>query len=605
MAKRGQAKTRHSNYAVETARAGSVPPTVEVHATSESLTIVFSDEGLKPGRSVSELLRMGEAALPFAEAVARVLALIAPGKSRRTKYKDFQHGYLRFVSTLERPFAGISDVDGNHVLAFISWLREQVNPRNGEKLTTGNRIHKLGCLKDTLVMLARDYPGIDVGSIVPRSPWGTDDRPERSTEPLDDETLRKLVMQVESEVQMFVRCVDEHLPPHASDQPSVMTVAASLANRKLQKIITKYEHIPQKSVAKKDGLSLSIKRKGRPGAPAAFDVLMGPTSRQLHSVFMYLLLYTGFNEQPLRDLEVQDVESNDVMGLRRTTFTSAKLRALSTAQRTFVEDPNDVMSVHRVVAALKRWTEVLRSVAHPELRKKLFLFLPRNRTKDYPVGSFASKDPRGEIVFRNCISAMSKAVSDKYVGPRAIRANSAEFLQDLLNGDSRLVSLALGHKSAITTNANYKSATVRDNEEWWLAGVMGQRERHLYSKGKVDPRQNLSQSETTAATPGWTCIDNMTSPIEGQRHGRPCTAYPQCPKCPHSQPHPDSAYSLARTIQLFAKIEECVAVHGLALATQKYGDLLPYLTANQQRLNSPEVVKAAAAIRLSPIPELD
>ena len=605
MAKRGQGKKRHAQQVLEGARTDNLPPNAVLRITGRALTIVFSDEKTRNVRDVSELQRTGELATPFATAIARVLALVAPGDSRRTKYKNFKHGYLAFIARHEPSLSRVSDIDGEHVLAFIAWLDAAASLRSEAPLTLGNRRHKLGCLKDMLVMLAREHPEVDVANIVPRNPWGSIERHERSSEPLQHETLRKLVEYVEREVAHMLRSLDRHLPPTCDSELSPIPGDTVLAAATLQEIIAKYNHIPQNGRARSGGFKLSSIMPERPELSAAFGVLMGPTARQLHLLYTYLLIFTGFNEQPLRDLDLQDIEVEEVTGLRRTTFASTKLRARADVRRTFVEDPNDVLSVHRVVDALIRWTRVIRSIAQPELRGKLFIFRPGHRNQRYPVGSFATADAKGKTAFRNSTAAMSKAIGDKYIGPRAVRGCAATILHDLLNGDLRLVSLGLGHKSTDTTNAHYRPAAVRDSDEWWLSGVMTQRERYFASSGKVDPRQNRSQVESTAATPGWTCIDNMTSPIEGQRHGRACTAYPHCPKCPHSQPHPDRAYSLARTIQLYAKIEQCVAAQGLALATHKYGELIPFLNANQMRLEDPDIVRSAANMRLSPLPDLD
>lgn len=565
MAKKGQSTSRHPMQLEGGKPLHDAPPGVEISSTDGRMVICHPDEpSIK--RDVTCLLKMGDLAEPFAVAVAQVLNGMSAGNSRRTKYKDYEYGYFRFLEQCEEAPTKISDIDELHVRAFITWITAAKSERGGGPLTVGNRIHKLGCLAEALKKLSRVYPEINVAQLIPKNSWVGASEDRNKTRPLDNETLRKLLTYVESELEPHVRNVEAS--PDWKDGD------------------------PTRKQSRRSGRGLTT-------------VTWGPSSAELFLAFEYLLLYTAFNEQPLRDLSLEDIEIESFYGLSRISFRSDKARAGSAVRRVFVENPNDTLSVHRVVSAVIKWTAIIRSKAEPSMRGRLFLFLRRSARGRICVGSFSRVDKKSDGIMKGRVVALSKEIDEKYVGPRAIRATGAQILHALTNGDLPLVALGLGHGSTATTDNSYRSLAVKDNEEWKLAGVMLQRERFLSSKGQVDPRNKRGTSELTSATPGWLCIDSMSSPIEGQRHGSPCTAYPMCPSCPHSQPHPDPAYSLARTVQLYAKVQDAVAAQGIHAVQARYGEIVPFLAANQARIVDPDVVAQASTMHLSPLPDLD
>lgn len=578
-----------------------LPPGVVVEALPKMLTITYSEEP-ETRYDVSELLKLEGIAQPVARSFARVLASMSVGRSRRTKFKDLKYGYLKFISELQNPPTDLSGLSRTHVRAFIAWLGSAKSARTGSPLTKGNRIHKLGSLADTLRKLSREYPEVDVSELVPPNPWATEVSARNVTAPLSIGQQRRLLQHVEGALKPIIEWADRAFPSPAHVGKAGETVVADMPHV-IERLVAKWGYIPQKSRLRSEASLPEYLRRA-----VCLDQLVslaGPTSRQAHLAYVYILIYTAFNEQPLRDLCLSEIEVEDIFGFKRTLISAEKIRSRGTVRRVFHDDPGDKLSVFRVIDVLKRWTSLLRSIAPPPINDSLFLFLPRNRTQDYPVGSFSGADRRGEVVFRNCTSALSKQVGHKYIGTRAIRASGAQILSDFNNGDLSAVSRAMGHANAATTDNSYRSVTWRDKEQWKLAGVMLQRERYLTSGGTVDPRGARGMIETTGATPGWVCIDNLSSPIEGQREGFPCTAYPLCPGCPHSQPHPDRSYFLARVIQLFGKIQEAVGRQGSKAALARYGHLLPYLAGAKEWIRDEDTTSRAATLKLSPLPDLD
>lgn len=611
MAKRGSAKGRHATRARATIplEAGPfvdpLPPGVGIEHSDKKIVISFPEVGERE-RDVSELLVAGSLALPMARAVARVLASAKAGNSRSTKYKDLEYGYLKFIKSLDTPPQTDADISTRHVFQFIGWLSQQPSARTGEPLSKGNRIHKLGALAAVLAKLSREFPEVDVAELVPENPWPTEIIERNTTTPLDAEVLRKLVLKVEGDLKPLLDAVGDHFPSANGMTSTAWEIRGTPTRRgkafaKLADYIADYGYFPRMDVLR----GKVLRREINEATLETLCFIAGPVTRQLFLAFEYILIFTAFNEQPLRELSLADIDIDEVMGFKRVSFASEKVRALGTVRRVFVEDPNDVLSVHRVVTSLIAWTASLRTYAPPDLRDKLFLLVPHRRDHKYRVGSFSELDKKGHSGLSNSAMTLSREIGEGYIGSRVLRATGAELLNDLVNGDLPAVALALGQATVITTNNNYRSRTVRDNDEWRLAGVMSQRERHIASKGAFDPRERGGLSAATACTPGWVCMDNLDSPIEGQRKGYPCIAYPMCPKCPLSQPHPDRARFLARNIQLFTKIQEAIEAQGPRAVLARYGDLIPYLEANRRRIDDPETIEKAANMKLSPLPDLD
>lgn len=611
MAKKDSAKGRHAkgagaNPPVEAeSSVDPLPPGMRIEHSDKKIAISLPEEG-EPERDVSELLVTGSLALPMARAIARVLASAKAGKSRRTKFKTLEHGYLKFIKSMADPPQTAADISMRHVLQFVGWLSQEPSVRTGQPLTKGDRIHKLGALSDALKKLSREFPEVSASQVVPENPWSAETVERNTTVPLDEKVFRKLVLHVEGNLKPLLDALDAYFPSAkgmASTAHRSHDIPAKHrhAFTKFGDLVADYGCFPRMDV-------LREKVRRREINEAMLETLCfiaGPTTRQLFLVFEYILIFTAFNEQPLRELSLADIEVDDVMGFKRISFASEKVRALGTVRRVFVEDPNDVLSVHRVVTSLIAWTASIRTQAPPELRDKLFLLVPVRRSEEYRVGSFSELDKKGHSGLGNSALTLSREIGEGYIGSRVVRATGAELLNELVNGDLPAVALALGQTTVVTTNNSYRSRTVRDNDEWRLAGVMSQRERHIASKGAVDPRSRKGLSEATACTPGWVCMDNLDSPIQGQRMGYPCIAYPMCPKCPLSQPHHDKAYFLARNVQLFSKIQEAIKTQGPKAALARYGQLIPFLEANRRRIDDQEIIERAANMKLSPLPDLD
>jgi hypothetical protein len=109
-----------------------------------------------------------------------------------------------------------------------------------------------------------------------------------------------------------------------------------------------------------------------------------------------------------------------------------------------------------------------------------------------------------------------------------------------------------------------------------------------------------------AATPGWRCLDPYDSPIDGQEKGKLCAAYGACPNCPLANLNARDPYSLARALQLKAKIETAQtvlpALRWLKVWAPRLQRLVDYWLPSIQ---DPAVIAAASKLDLAELPELE
>lgn len=615
MAKRGASKGRHQGGdgdGVDQDDELVLPQGVKLEETSDGWFIRIP--GSSTDWNVQVARKLGDMATPFATAVARVLAGMTKPTSLHTKFETLEWGYFRFIEQEASPPTRAEDFNREHVTRYQQWLSLQTSGDKGVKpLTRDNKIQKSGALKHVLMQLSRKYPSIDVSNIVPVNPWpdeGSGRDPK--TDPLKPEVFAKLVKHVESELIALLDKVDRHFPQDALDDHGtkrVRSVHGSAEYQICSRLIADQGYLPRSFEIEEfiGHLDLAARVRTRTD-PKEVEFCAGPTPKQLYLVMVYLLIYTGFNEQPIRDLELKDIISTLLLGHWQTLIKTEKNRARTPIRRVFSDDPNATISVTRVINCMRKWTSLLRQTAPPQLRDKLLLYLPQRRETDRPVASFASLqyDSRSSSTISNHAVALSKELGEPYIGSMAIRATVAELLHQATNNDEALVAAGLGHTDPTTTNRFYRSRGVKDSDEWSLAGVMTLRTRFLASNGRVDPRNSVARRELSAATPGFFCMDNLDSPIAGQIKGEPCIAYPFCPACPLGQPVENRAYVLAVVARLGAMLFELKTRVGPQKAKARFGPLFAALESWREFLSQDgEVLSAAEAVKLGAFPPLE
>lgn len=588
-----------------------LPPQIKIEA-KEDRTYIVIDDSPEDSWDVSFFASAGLLRVPLENAIALVLAQMDRGRSRKTKYKELQYGFMEFASVEGNYLTSPDEISKEYIQRFVVWLSNVGNARNGDPLTPGNKSKKLTLLRDVIEKVGRVFPQIDVKDIFPVNAWAKDKKPDRNkTKALESDLFRKLIIFVETELTQILETLRPHLPADIKtegeeDYRGPGSETYQVAKRMVQHL----GFVPQMNEVISFVLEEKAHRRISPNVrPKEVLICCGPTASQTHLFLLYFLIYTAFNEQPIRDLEFKDIEMFELAGFFHTTFRSDKRRAGSAVRRKFTEDVNASLSIASAINMLGTWTSLIRPLASVDTRDKVLLYVKRTRDSKRSVGSFASAryDREADALLNNHANRVSKMLGGRFIGSRAIRAASAELLHDAFEGDLVLLSLSLAHSNAITTDRHYRSPASRDADAWRLAAAMQLRERWFASDGVVDSRASRALNEVSGATPGWGCMDNLDSPFEDQVKGRPCMAYPMCPACPLSVPLlSDKSYVLARTVQLFGKLEELKEQIGPARLSSRYGKLLMYLGLHFERLAAdPDCEAAAAALVLNPLPDLE
>ena len=169
-------------------------------------------------------------------------------------------------------------------------------------------------------------------------------------------------------------------------------------------------------------------------------------------------------------------------------------------------------------------------------------------------------------------------------------------------GDLLAVRDRLGHKSIATTRTHYTSDGMRRESQERVAETQAFYHRWAQTEGRIDPRFQPEQCRS-AATPGFGCFDPFDSPRPGQRKGKLCTAYGECPDCPLAQAWPRDVHAAAYYLALPKAIHD--ARLGRISPNHWAKKWPPILIAHNQLLDEiPPKVRADASrfqIRLKPV----
>lgn len=231
--------------------------------------------------------------------------------------------------------------------------------------------------------------------------------------------------------------------------------------------------------------------------------------------------YTTFNAATLMGLKVRDVESVKMGNAGFVALRAFKPRRGNEDEAFFSIDDSPT-NPDRLLRFVIRWTSTIRQVTGSDL-----VWLAAGKH----VFHVADEDVSGEQPGRLFELPEWLARNDL---PRASFSSIRKGMRDLahLTADAdRGAIVAMGGQSEETIDAHYVSPEARRRERARVATAADSYERWIVSAGKVDARSRPDLADRSAATPGFSCLDNRASPITAME-GRACTAYGMCPVCP-------------------------------------------------------------------------
>lgn len=339
--------------------------------------------------------------------------------------------------------------------------------------------------------------------------------------------------------------------------------------------------------------------------------LIHPTVRELVPFMALLGCQTLFNKAVMTELGLDDVERRLLAGTQRIVLTPLKRRAGRQQLRSFQID-NAPDNPDTIIRFLEYYTAGLRGLVEPQFSRRLFLFwsLTSRRDEDGTPGPSAftgvvtgtgSEDSR----FSYAWSVWCKEAGFEGVQFSALRTTGLNIAHRAFGGDVQAISALASHSSAAIFENHYKSPQSRARNDRKIGKAMLLRERLLASHGKVDPARRLRGEGVQAATPGFCCLDPFSSPIPGQRAGRPCAAYGQCPGCPLATTDIRVPANLVRMKQLEAEYMSAATYLAPHYWRDKYSEHLNALRTDWlPTFSDLAVIEQAAKMQARPLPPL-
>jgi hypothetical protein len=312
---------------------------------------------------------------------------------------------------------------------------------------------------------------------------------------------------------------------------------------------------------------------------------------------------TFFSGDTLLGTLRSDLFQTEVLGIRRFVWRPYKARSRRHQHRSFpMSDEPDSPSV--LVPFVERWTSRIRPLAIPRIQDWLFLWMSANGDKQ--PHAFDTKGGSSSGAWHQNLAPFLDSHGIPYITLRQIRATGLDIVHDLYAGDLRAVQAVGGQQHPDVILSHYTSDAARKRNDEQLSGIMALRTRWLETDGALDSRQLPPGQDLAAATPGWRCLDPYDSPVPGQDKGKLCAAYGACPNCPLAHLNGQDAYSLARTLQLRAKIE---AAQGLLPAERWLKTWAPRLHRLVDywlpQFRDDSVIEAAGRLDLDGLPDLE
>lgn len=566
----------------------------------------------------SKLLVLPHCAVPFAKAIS----LASHGWRRATGKGHVNNVYNGFAAFCR--YRGIeaqvcpSDIDTALLNAFVIWLGEKRD--DGSFLRSPNtRLHLLGVMRT--ILLALNDIGIPLADDrdVPANPWPLASREEPRRGEVDavsTEELMRFYRHCKETIAETIRVVERGWEEEAAFREATPEDRKSAPSDSL---ISRGSVIARtKSVF---GAALPERKQLKDLKHELFDDIesygyrdlvrvLAPYAADLCPFVYYLLFVTGFNQQPLVDILVEDVEIKQSLGREVVKIASVKNKALSAKfpngkpiKSSFVMSP-DPTSPGRVLRFLLQWTAFLRSTSSHTATKWLFTFVPRNRAKPGALETYAQAE-KGRTAFERHTTSFCKQGDFSWVGPRRIRNVSAEVADEVTGGNVKAAAAFLHHSRTTTTQEHYQNAAVLARQDQRLAQGMSERERWVTSQGRVEPRNVDRRHDRSAATPGFRCVDPTDSPLRSQIPGRLCVGYGECPSCPLAMVNLRNAHAAACLSAIKEKFEARRLEMGAHAFEARWGDSYRSLTVIWMPAFPDSVVEEARRIDIPALPDLE
>lgn len=490
--------------------------------------------------------------------------------SRDTGAKQITDGFVSFIVVENVKLKEPEDVTTELITKFLAYLDDKTS-QNGKNLALSTRMHYWASVKRVLRIAVNDINSQATVLHIPFAPFSGRKRPASQAENTNPEELAKLLsicgadaLETMNRILPLLQRIDDllpHIDTSAPPQSDQLVDAAAYLIKKYKGLLPERKWLSRNEAddfVYAEGISYSEIR-----------MVMHPELSDLVPFIYVLAGFTAFNQKSLMTLKVTQYGRTTLVGKPKFQISPIKARSNTVVRRSF-EITDDAVSPPNILAFLEHWTKHLRPEAPLHLRTNAFLYANKWKTKK-PFKSLGEPGNTPSREFTNAAIRYFRTKGIRYMGLREVRYTFAEIFRRMRPNDSDGLRVILGQKMVNTTDSHYRTNRAQAEAGEAIAGVMLAQQRMVESAAKVDIRKVPQHRERTAATPGFSCLDPLDSPVLGQRPGRLCWAYGRCPECPLATLDPNDAYALARLLQLQECYEESRKRLGTIVFEQKYG----------------------------------
>lgn len=595
MAKRGDSKDRHGK-----ATGSRAHKTATITSDASSLVVIFVSDSERDSQvfDLSHWRALG----PVAEDLAEGLRLYGANKratSRRAIWQNIESSFIPFcLEDLKGDGLVLADIKTSTINRFKSWLDKRVGAK-GKLLQDETKRGYMSAVRSLLgKSLKKHFTKLGLKIEFPKNPWPMLSK-KAKTEPLPldvyEQCLKAIVEGTKEVLKMepLVRAFHEGVKPDSEEGIELFDA--------MRKLMAKHDgQLPERK-------QLDVREKHLAASVGYTQMrrILYPQTNDLAPLFLFVIIFTGFNQQPLASLKLGDMVSASVFGTNRTLLAPLKHRSGHRVRRSLIETGEE-LSPLSVIEFIKIWTSFIRKDADARIADDLFLFCMKWKKagEDWVRSLGETTNGRYEAVQRAVGNFLTRKLK-QWVGTRQLRSNFADFISELVDGDLEAIGVLLGHRSMSSTAGPYRASKAKERDEIALAGAVAMRHRLVETEGQCDPRPLSHQSQRAAATPGWRCVDVLHSPIAGQTQGKACSAYGWCPACPLGNPDSDGPTALGRALQLKDVFSEAKDQMGAKRFATQYGEPeAALLEMHIPVLATEDNVRLARLLTLNPLPRI-
>ncbi|OEZ46503.1 hypothetical protein JAB1_49850 [Janthinobacterium sp. MP5059B] len=276
-----------------------------------------------------------------------------------------------------------------------------------------------------------------------------------------------------------------------------------------------------------------------------------PNPRDMVPFVLLLAISCVFNPDTVLTLERALIDFNrDQSGTPAIEIIGSKGRASADLVR-LLEAESSVsrdLSLKRILLMLDEICARIRSSAPRDHSDRLFIFVPERAgdrsTKGFGSRNGGNENASADMGWRNSLERFINQNKLKKFTLGQLRPTILEMVQ-LMDGGLEAAQKVGNHRHPGTTWTHYTSSAIRSRYREKVGQIIMLRERWYNTKGDIDPRRLEPGHDKGAATPGFICLDPLSSPRPNQLGGKLCTDYGGCPACPLSGARPHDPVSVA------------------------------------------------------------